>query len=185
MVKKYPITVRPNYLNKTKITIYGEWFNYITGYGVYLSANKPELNTEVVDLYSEDPKLVVKNPYFYGIPVNNYHVVDNNTLEFNLPEELISANYDIIICNPAGYTKASSQIALNVITVVGVFEYKQFISINGNSLTSIEDGGIQTIRKQFVHDFASALNLSIDNQGAVVSIDGNNIVTIERFLTSN
>jgi hypothetical protein len=83
VVKKYPITVRPNYLSKTKVTIYGEWFNYITGYGVYLSANKPELNTAVVDLYSEDPKLVVKNPYFYGIPVNNYHVVDNNTLEFN------------------------------------------------------------------------------------------------------
>lgn len=185
MVKKYPITVRPNYLSKTVITVYGEWFNYITGYGVYLSANKPELNTEIVDLYSEDPKLIVKNPPFSGIPVTNYNIIDNNTLEFYLPVDLISADYDIIICNPAGYTKATSQIALNVLKVVGVFEFKEFTSISGNKITSIEDSGLQTIKKQFVYDFAPAVSLSINNENNITSLFGDNIVTIERFLTSN
>lgn len=185
MVKKYPITVRPSYLSKTKITIYGEWFNYITGFGVYLSANKPELNTEVIDLYSEDPKLIVNNPPFNGIPLRNYNIVDNNALEIYLPTDLISANYDIIISNPAGYTKASSQIALEVLKVVGVFEFKEFTSITGNKITSIEVGGIQTIRKQFVYDFAPAVSLSLNSENIITSLFGDNIVTIERFLTSN
>lgn len=185
MANRFPITVRPNFLNKTKITVQGEWFNFITGYGIYLSANKPELNTEIVDLYSEDSKLIVFNPPFNGIPILNYSILNNNVLEFFLPEDLISADYDIIICNPAGYTKATTKIALNVLKIVGVFEFKEFTSISGNKITSIEDGGVQTIRKQFVYDFAPAISLTINSENTVISITGDNIVTIERFLTSN
>jgi len=99
--------------------------------------------------------------------VINYNVRDNNTLDFTLPADLISADYDIIICNPAGYTKASSQIALKVLKVVGVFEY--------NSLT---------LRREFLYDYAPSATLSL-NAEEVVSINGDTITTIERFLTSN
>lgn len=185
MIKKYPITVRPSYLSKTKITIHGEWFNFLTNYGIFLSANKPELNTEIIDLYSEDPKLIVANPPFYGITILNYNVLSNNIVEFYLPDSLISANYDIIVCNPAGYTKATSQIALNVLKVVGVFEFKEFTSLSGSRITSIENIGIQTIRKQFLFDFVPAISVTLNNENEVVSLNGDNIVTIERFLASN
>lgn len=184
MVKKYPIVVRPSYLSKTKITIEGEWFNYITGYGIYLSANKPELNTDIIDLYSEDPKLIVKNPYFYGIPILNYNILNNNTLEFYLPDTLISANYDIIICNPAGYKKAS-KLSLNVLEVVGVFEFKNFKSISGNTITSIERENILTLRKNFLYDYAPANSVTLNEENSVFTINGDNIVTIRRFITSN
>lgn len=185
MVKKYPIVVRPNYLSKTKLTIFGEWFNFIDNYGIYLSANKPELNTEVVDLYSEDPKLVVNNPYFFGIPVTNYNVINNNVLEFFLPEDLISAKYDIIICNPAGYSKASTKIYLNVLEVVGIFEFKNFKSISGETINTIENNNLLTIRQSFVLDFAPAHSVTINSENSVFTINGDNIVTIRRFITSD
>jgi len=186
VTKKYPIIARPQYLSKTRITIYGEWFNYITGFGVYLSAMKSELNTDLIDLYSEDPKLVVNNPGFYGIPITEYNIVSNNILEFFLPETLISSDYDIIICNPAGYTKASTQIALNVLKVVGVFTYKNLKSISGDyTINSIENINFFTIRPQFVADFLPAMNVTLNGIDSIISITGNNIYTIERFLTSN
>lgn len=152
---------------------------------MYLSANKPELNTEIVDLYSEDAKLVVNNPHFNGIPVVNYHVQDNNTLHFTLPADLISAEYDIIICNPAGYTKASARLALNVIQVVGVFAYKSLTGISGNySIVSMENENLLTLKQQFLYDYASNVTLSL-NAEAVISINGDIITTMERFLASN
>ena len=186
MIQKFPITVRPSNLSNTKITIYGEWFKYITGYGIYLSANKPELNTQLVDLYTENYKLYSKNPFFHGIPVTKYKIIDNNILEFYLPEDLISANYDIIICNPAGYVKATTQLSLNVLKVVGVFDFKTFKNISGtNTITSIQDSNILTVRPSFVYDYSYANNVTLSNENVIFSINGDNIYTIGRFLATN
>jgi len=113
---KYTFSVRTINLTSVKLSLYGEWFKYKTGNGLYLSGDK--LNTHYVDLYSGIKNLSANNVPFSGIPVQDYQILNNYVLEFALPNFLIQGKYDIIYCNPAGYYKASSNKKFNFINVV-------------------------------------------------------------------
>jgi hypothetical protein len=145
---KYTFSVLAINLTSVKLSLYGEWFNYKTGNGLYLSGNN--LNTHYVDLYSGIKNLSANNVPFSGIPIENFEITNNYVLEFTLPNFLIKGKYDIIYCNPAGYYKASNNKKFNYINVVG-FDNKQFVTIGDNdtNILTINGNQIVTISKYY------------------------------------
>lgn len=183
MSSKHPFTARYNDLEKIQIVLEGYWFKYIQGNGLYLSADKAFLNTDFIDLYSNDSKLANSNPPFNGIPVKKYKILNNNTLEFNLSKDLLGGNFDIIFCNPAGYVKASAKIKSSVFNVPGIFEYKSFSTISGNTITTInQNEPMQTLKIKFVADTVNATSFTINNQ-ELTTITGDSIITLRKYLT--
>lgn len=183
MSSNYPFLARYRDLDKIQIVLEGYWFKYIQGNGLYLSADKAFLNTDLVDLYSNDPKLASNNPPFYGIPVKNYNIVSNNIIEFYLNKDLLGGNYDIIFCNPSGYVKASTKLMSGVFQVPGIFEYKSFSTISGNTITTInQNEPLQTIKIKFVDDIVNATSFTINNE-ELTTITGDSIITIRKYLT--
>lgn len=116
MLKNLPLKIKQEYLYNTKVTIFGDNFNYIRGNGLYLSGST--FFTEFVDLYSQERLLSSNNVPFSGIPINEFSILNNNTIEFNLPTNLIPGEYDVIFCNPAGQIKASNNKKFNYIIVI-------------------------------------------------------------------
>lgn len=183
MSSKYPFLARYNDLEKIQIVLEGYWFKYIQGNGLYLSADKAFLNTHLVDLYGNDPKLASNNPSFHGIPVKKYKILNNNTLEFNLSKDLLGGNFDIIFCNPAGYIKASTKLKSSVFNIPGIFENRAFYTISGNPITSINlKETMQTIKIKFVTDIVNATNFTINNE-ELTTIAGDSITTLRKYLT--
>jgi hypothetical protein len=180
---KYPFLARYQDLEKIQITLEGSWFKFIQGNGLYLSADKAFLNTDFVDLYSSDARLAPNNPPFYGIPVKNYNIVSNNIIEFYLSKELLGGSYDIIFCNPSGYVKASTKLLSSVFFVPGIFEYKTFNTISGNTLITInQNQTIQTIKIKFVADMVNANSFTINNE-ELATFTGDSIITLRKYLT--
>jgi len=182
-VSSYPFIARYNDLDRIQIVLEGYWFKFIQGNGLYLSADKAFLNTEYVDLYGNDPKLANHNPPFYGIPVKNYKILNNNRLTFNLNKDLLGGHFDIIFCNPAGYIKASTKLLSSVFYVPGIFDYKTFNTISGNTITSInQNNTMQTIKIKFVTDIVNATSFTINNE-ELTTITGDSIITLRKYLT--
>jgi len=90
--------------------MYGDMFKFKIGNGLYLSGTQTYSTTEYLDLYNDVKLVSAANPPFYGIPVTNFKVINNNEISFYLPEYLKVGNYDVIYCNPAGYFKMSDKL---------------------------------------------------------------------------
>jgi hypothetical protein len=108
--------------NSTLVTIYGDMFQYKTLNGLYLSSsntNIPSLTT--LDLYSNVKSISAKYPPITVFPVEEYEIVENYILQFNLPANLLLGNYDIIYFNDAGYFKASNTKRFTFFTVTTSF----------------------------------------------------------------
>lgn len=132
------------------ITIEGDMFDHITGNGLYLSGSL-EFNTEFLNFYSNFKNISSFYPPFSGTPVE-FTILNNNTLQFTLPQNIPTGNYDIIFCNPAGYIKASETTffkGLSVIAGAGmrlpedviaaIAGENTILSINGNNIVSIKN----------------------------------------------
>lgn len=121
-------------------------FKYISGNGFYLSSNKLEEYSQLVDLYSNIRLVSAANPSFYGVPIQRYKIISNNAISFYLPDFLSAGNYDLIFCGPAGYDKLSNYVTNPFKVVKGVFIPEEFFSINGeNTILSINGDDIVTI----------------------------------------
>jgi hypothetical protein len=91
---------------------------YTIGNGLYLSGSNSTFNTQFLDFYSNQKNLSAYYPAFSGTPVDNYKVIDNNSLEFNLPDTMVVGDYKIIVCNPAGYDIASKNKTPIIVKIV-------------------------------------------------------------------
>lgn len=109
------ITVRTRNLSTTKIEMEGYMFRNIVSNGLYLSGSN--FNTVFNDFYSNVKSISANNPPFSGIPVPEYNIINENRLEFFIPS-IPAGIYDIIFCNPAGYTKASKSSKFATLSVI-------------------------------------------------------------------
>jgi hypothetical protein len=149
-VRGRPLIIYVNNTPQQKVTVEGDMFNYITGDGLYLSGST-EFNTQFLDLYSKVKNVSAFYQPFSGTPVD-FIVLNNNTLQFTIPPNILPGNYDIIFCNPAGYAKASNTTFFRGLSVVGVITnqvVEGVASINGNnSIISINGSKIVPINFQ-------------------------------------
>jgi len=105
-------------LNGVRVDLYGDYFKYITGNGLYLSSTNSTFNLSSYNFYSNIRLVSSANPPFNGTPVQEFSIVSDSQVTFYLPENLPPGKYDVIYCNPAGYTKASKSKRFKLITVV-------------------------------------------------------------------
>lgn len=117
-MKLKQVTILTRNLSTTPLLLYGDMFKYVAGYGLYLSGSQINEHYKYADFYSSIKSVSAANPPFSGMPVENYKVTNNNTLEFYLPIYLSAGGYDVIFCNPAGYFKLSSKTDTLPISVI-------------------------------------------------------------------
>ena len=103
------------YSKDAQIVLYGDMFNYTKGNGVYLSGGTT--GSQYVDLYSDETSLSSTYTPFSGMPIS-YVTVNNNEINFKLPENLSVGDYVVIFCNPAGYTISSNNNKNYIIRIV-------------------------------------------------------------------
>jgi hypothetical protein len=103
-----------------KISLFGENFQFQTLNGLYLSSSNPSMTSINLDIYTNVKSISAKFPAISVFPVENFEVKEiklfpydkfglkkRYDVEFILPRNLLSGNYDIIYFNAAGYSKAS------------------------------------------------------------------------------
>lgn len=100
-------TIRTINLSSTLVTIYGDMFQYRTLNGLYLSSSNISMSSVELNLYTAIKSISAKYPKISAFPVNNFEVIGENIIQFTLPTNLKSGDYDIIYMNGAGYFKAS------------------------------------------------------------------------------
>lgn len=76
------------------------------------------MSSQELDLYTNIKSISAKYPKISAFPVNNFNVVDENTVQFTLPTNLKIGNYDIIYMNAAGYFKASDSKKFTYFSVI-------------------------------------------------------------------
>jgi hypothetical protein len=114
-------TVLVQNLSSTIVKLEGENFNFKTLNGLYLSSSNNSMSSLELNLYTHIKSISSKFPAIYAfpideyilkeinvIPIQNYDITKKYDVEFRLPNNLKSGNYDIIYINSAGYSKASS-----------------------------------------------------------------------------
>ncbi len=101
-------TVKTVNLSSTVVTIYGDMFQYRTLNGLYLSSSNVTMSSQELNLYTGIKSISAKYPKISAFPVNNFDLIDENTIQFIIPNDLKEGNYDIIYMNAAGYYKASN-----------------------------------------------------------------------------
>jgi hypothetical protein len=112
------LTIKPGQIN-VSFTFQGDMFSYITGNGLYLSANVINPILSSFDFYSETKSLSTKFPPFTGYPIQEYEIFNNNVLKFNMPNtSLTGCNVDFIFCNEAGYAKASQSSRFSYVKIL-------------------------------------------------------------------
>jgi hypothetical protein len=104
--------------SRCKFFVKGDMLRYTIGNGLYLSGSNLIFNKEYLNFYSDQKNLSAYYPPFSGTPVENYNTIDNNALEFNLPNDIVEGEYKIIFCNPAGYDIASKNKTPIIIKIV-------------------------------------------------------------------
>ena len=105
-------------LEGVRVTLYGDFFKYTTGNGLYLSSNNSTYNLSTFNFYSNIRLVSSYNPPFNGTPVEKFVLVSNNEVVFDLPYNLPVGKYDIIYCNPAGYVSALKTKSFKGIEVI-------------------------------------------------------------------
>jgi len=90
------------------ITLFGNNFQYTNG--VFLSSNRNTnlANVSAYNFFSNVKRLSSICPPFSGQEINNYTVVNSNTISVGLTSITNPGTYDIIIKNDGGYFKTSS-----------------------------------------------------------------------------
>ena len=98
--------------------VYGNWFDYQTGNGLYVSSNNFNGSQGHYDLFANNRNLSASNPPFSAYAVNEFQTAGRNTLTFTLSSFDQPQKIDIIYANPAGYTLASYSKRFDAIEVV-------------------------------------------------------------------
>lgn len=112
------MVIQQQFLTNTRITLYGNYYRYITGNGLYLSSSSAGFNTSGYNFYSNIRLVSSANPPFYGTPVEEYTIIGDSEIVFDLPIGLPKGKYDIVFCNPAGYVTAMRNKQFKGITIV-------------------------------------------------------------------
>lgn len=108
-IKQEPMITILQGSSSTIFTFQGDMFDYKTQNGLYLSANVQNSLLSTFDFYSNTKSISAKFPAFKGYPIENYEVLNNNTLKFRMPSIYLGiCKIDFIFANNAGYTLASS-----------------------------------------------------------------------------
>jgi len=97
---------------------YGNWFEYQTGNGLYVSSNNFNGSQGYYDLFSNNRSTSAGNPPFSAYAVNKFQTVDRNTLTFTLSALDQPQKIDIIYANEAGYALASDSKRFDAIEIV-------------------------------------------------------------------
>ena len=98
--------------------MYGDMFQYKTLNGLYLSSSNVSMSSIELNLFTGIKSISAKYPKISAFPVNNFELIDNNIIQFILPVNLESGNYDIIYINGAGYFKASDSKKFTYFTII-------------------------------------------------------------------
>lgn len=99
------IIVKQSSIPTFKVILKGYYFKFKEGNGLYLSGGAAGFNTELINFYTNVRLVSSANPPISGRPVERFKIIDNETLEFYLPNDLPVGTYNLIYCNPIGYTK--------------------------------------------------------------------------------
>ena len=100
-------------------TFQGDMFDYITGNGLYLSANVTNSLLSSFDFYSNTKSISAKFPAFKGYPIEDYEVLNINVLRFRMPSIYLGpCKIDFIFANDAGYALASQSSRFTYVQVV-------------------------------------------------------------------
>lgn len=111
-------TIRTSNLSSTIVTIRGDMLQYKTLNGLYLSSTNTAMSSVELNLYTGIKSISAKYPKISAFPVNNFDLIGDNIIQFTLPANLKSGNYDIIYMNGAGYYKASDSNKFTYFTVI-------------------------------------------------------------------
>lgn len=110
-------------LSSTLVTIHGDMFQYVTLNGLYLSSSNTTIPTSSLNLYSHIKSISGRYPAVDVFPVYDYDVLNGGTvLQFKMPDNLPSGNYDILYFNGAGYKKASDIKRFTYFSISSGFE---------------------------------------------------------------
>jgi hypothetical protein len=93
-------------------------FHYRTLNGLYLSSSNISMSSVELNLYTDIKSISAKYPKISAFPVNNFEVIGENRIQFILPTNLESGNYDVIYMNGAGYFKASDSSKFTYFSII-------------------------------------------------------------------
>ena len=129
-------------LSSTLVTIYGDMFQYVTLNGLYLSSSNTTIPTSSLNLYSHIKSISGRYPTVDVFPVYVYDVLDSGTiLQFKMPDNLPSGNYDILYFNGAGYKKASDIKRFTYFTISSGFECCGCLDVSPTAFILLDEGG--------------------------------------------
>lgn len=140
------IYIPQNLLDKAKVTLYGDMFQFYTDKGLYLSGNSPLFSGNYYDFYSNIKSLSANFKPFYGIPIE-YTLINENEVMFSLPVNTPIGDYDVVFCNPAGYAIASWTRNFNKIVVTEFIPEELAGLTSGNTIVSFSNTVLETIKK--------------------------------------
>ena len=112
------LVVKQSNLSLFKIILKGYFYTYKEGNGLYLSGNDPGFNTEEINFYTNIRLVSSANPPISARSVEKFTVENDETITFKLPANLPTGLYDIIYCNPAGYTKINFNSKYKSLSVI-------------------------------------------------------------------
>ncbi len=140
------IIVAQNLLGRATVTLYGDMFQYYTDRGLYLSGNSPTFSGNYYDFYSKIRSLSANFKPFIGHPID-YTVINENEIQFILPEGIPIGDYDVVFCNPAGYAKASNTRNFDKITITEFIPEALTSIIPNRGIITFNNRNIETIKK--------------------------------------
>ena len=98
------------YFPAATTTVYFKGYNFNYTSNIFLSTNNLTTNYSLTTIsFSFNNKLSASNPDFTGFIYDNYNIVNNNELYVYVYDIVYPGMYDIIIMDPAGYTKLSDK----------------------------------------------------------------------------
>jgi hypothetical protein len=140
------IIIAQNLLGRATVTLYGDMFQYYTDRGLYLSGNSPSFSGNNYDFYSKIRSLSANFKPFTGRPIE-YSVINENEIQFKLPDDIPLGDYDVIFCNPAGYAKASNTRNFDKITITEFIPELLSSVIPNRGIITMSGKNIETIKK--------------------------------------
>ena len=117
-------------------TFQGDMFDYITGNGLYLSANVINPILSSYNFYSNIKSISAKFPAFTGYPITNYEILNNNILRFRMPSVYLgNCKIDFVFANEAGYGLASQSSRFTYVQMISTGENVSVLTYLFNYLT--------------------------------------------------